>query len=401
MNHRLAYALFGVAFGFCFPVFSILLDILAFKGLPLTLQNIGYVHSVNQLHYVIDTAPLFLGLAFWVAGLKQDRLIDYHHRLQASQAQGMEAVRENERLVKEQNTWLDQQVKQKTGELLEANEELKQIVEELNSTLELVNIQKVELAEKNRSILASINYANRIQQALLPPDSLFRDYFADHFILHLPRDIVSGDFYWAGQVGNRVVVAVVDCTGHGVPAAFMSLIGASLLNQIVIEQGIAQPGEILTQLNNRLFTTLTHNGKLQVPDGMELAICALERQDNGHYKLSCAGAKSDTLLLANGQPMLLRANRKAIGEKPGHLFAQHDLEVPGQSFLYLFSDGFQDQLGGPVGKRFFSKNFHQLLATNHQAPADTQKSKLQTVFGDWRGPVKQLDDVLVMGLQLK
>jgi serine phosphatase RsbU (regulator of sigma subunit) len=401
MNHRLAYALFGVAFGFCFPVFSISLDILVFKVLPLSLHSIGHVHTINQLHYVIDTAPFFLGLAFWVAGLKQDRLVDYHHRLQASQAQGMEAMRENERLVKKQNVQLDLAVRQKTSELLEANEELNQLIEELNSTLELVNAQKAELADKNRNIVASINYANRIQQAVLPPDSFFNDHFASHFILYLPRDIVSGDFYWAGTVGNRTVVAAVDCTGHGIPAAFMSLIGASLLNQIVINKGVDQPAEILAQLNDGLCATLSHNGRLQVPDGMELTICVLEKQPGGGYWLNYAGAKSNMLVLAGGEHTLLRANRKAIGEKLSQTFVQHGLEVPARSFLYLFSDGFQDQLGADTGKRFFSKNFHQLLAANHRAPAEAQKELLQAVFDDWRGPVRQLDDVLVMGLQLK
>jgi serine phosphatase RsbU (regulator of sigma subunit)/tetratricopeptide (TPR) repeat protein len=310
------------------------------------------------------------------------------------------------RMKKQQKTIQAQSLKleAQNKELFAAEEETRQNAEELAAINENLTASQREIASQNSNITSSINYAKRIQQAMLPQREVFNDYFAENFILYMPRDIVSGDFYWADYQNNTMTVVVADCTGHGVPGAFMSLIGSSLLNEIIVEKEIKEPAQILKFLNIGIFKAL-HQGSginaIQVRDGMDLALCVIEKLITTDYLVKFGGAKNGTMIVSEGKMEIIEADRKAIGEKIENEFTQIEKNVPKNSYLYLFSDGFHDQIGEETNKRFMSKNLRSLLLANAEQAAEKQQEILEKTFSVWKGQNKQLDDVLVMGLKLK
>jgi serine phosphatase RsbU (regulator of sigma subunit)/tetratricopeptide (TPR) repeat protein len=309
-------------------------------------------------------------------------------------------MKKQQKIIQAQSLRLENQ----NHELFAAEEESRQNAEELAMINENLTVSQKEIASQNLNITSSINYAKRIQQAMLPKKAIFDDYFAENFILYMPRDIVSGDFYWANDENNLMFVVVADCTGHGVPGAFMSLIGSSLLNQIVVEKEIKEPAQILNSLNVGIFKSLQQSsgiGTTQVRDGMDLALCVIEKMPTADYLVKIAGAKNDTLLVVEGKMEIIEADRKAIGEKIDNKFTQREINIPKNSYLYLFSDGFHDQIGEETNKRFMSKNLRSLLLANYTQPAEKQQEILEATFRAWKGNTRQLDDVLVMGLKLK
>ncbi len=262
---------------------------------------------------------------------------------------------------------------------------------------DLVVFQKNEIVE-------SINYAQRIQSAMLPPETYFSELLHESFIFYKPRDIVSGDFYWIKQVNQYIVLAAADCTGHGVPGAFMSMLGMSYLNEIVLRREIIQANQILNELRKQIKSSLRQHGQLdESKDGIDMALCVLDLKS---MKMQYAGANNPLYLITDmeGRPELkeIKADRMPLGYYQGKekSFVNHDIQIKMGDTFYLFSDGFVDQKGGKAGKKFLSKNFKNLLLEIHDQPMHDQKDILEHTLSDWMGDNPQIDDLLVVGVRV-
>lgn len=261
-----------------------------------------------------------------------------------------------------------------------------------------------ELAEKNRDITSSIEYAKRIQEAILPPLDLIYSKLKNIFILYKPKDIVSGDFYWYGEKNNFKIIAVVDCTGHGVPGAFMSMIGHNLLNQIVAERGVFDPGLILNELHKGVQSALKqgqHQSQTHTNDGMDVCLLALNTETK---ECLYAGAfRSLVIVNSNGDIEKIDGNKYPVGGAQldsERTFTTHVRTLQKNDCLYMFSDGYADQFGGEKGKKFMVKRFHDSLTTIHQYSILEQHKELERQFNFWKGDYAQVDDVLVIGIKI-
>jgi serine phosphatase RsbU (regulator of sigma subunit) len=254
--------------------------------------------------------------------------------------------------------------------------------------------QKEELAQKNKDITDSIRYAKRIQFAILPGTPPFDD----TFVLFKPKDIVSGDFYWFTSLQGREYFAAVDCTGHGVPGAFMSIIGHSSLTKIVREYGILEPGEILTRLNQEIVSTLTKRSDSgDVLDGMDLALACYLPEESA---LEFAGAFNPLYLIRRGEVLETRADKVSIGRSSVHTsirYTNHRVKIEPGDTAYMFSDGYADQFGGELMKKFKNRNLKALLLKINDQPMDRQRQLLDEAIENWKGELAQLDDILVIG----
>ena len=263
-----------------------------------------------------------------------------------------------------------------------------------------VNERTKELAEKNKDITSSIQYAKRIQEAILPAKELIYASLKKSFILYKPKDIVSGDFYWYGEKDELKIIAAVDCTGHGVPGAFMSMIGHNLLNQIVSEKGNYDPGKILVELHKGVQSALKQN-QSDNNDGMDVSIVAINILTN---EIRWAGAfRSLVVVTKSGELEKIEGNKYPIGGSQLNSereFTTHVKQLQESDTMYLFSDGFADQFGGEKGKKFMVKKFHQDLLSIHHLNMDEQKNRLEKYFNDWKGNYEQVDDVLVIGIKV-
>lgn len=286
----------------------------------------------------------------------------------------------------------------RTRKLKEANVVLR---EKQMAALEIAK-QKEELSIKNKSIFDSINYAKRIQEAMMPSEYLFKKLLTDSFIYYKPKDIVSGDFYWIAEKNNKIFVAAADCTGHGVPGAFMSIIGFDLLRNITKEQGIEDPAQILNLLNEGITETFSKNvADKTVKDGMDVALCVIDR-DN--FILEYSGAINPLYLVRNNQIITVRGNRFSIGmadeNSVSEKFESHTVPLKENDVVYIFSDGFADQFGGPFGKKYKFSRFRQLLLTIHSLPMKKQKAFIDENLNNWKGDLEQVDDILVIGIKI-
>jgi len=316
-------------------------------------------------------------------------------------------VRWRSAALKRKNAELERIVKVRTSEVVEKNEELQQRQEEIMSQRDEIEKQR-DKAEKQRDeitlqkkeITDSILYASRIQTAILPPVDYISESFPNYFVLFRPRDIVSGDYYWMYRKANISIFAAVDCTGHGVPGAFMSMLGSAFLDEIVTKQDtIPDAHEILNQLRYHVITSLHQTGaENETKDGMDIALIMY---DSDKHKLRYSGAFNSLYLIRQGELIEYKADRMPIGvsfnqDKP---FTVHELELNEDDCFYIFSDGYIDQFGGKDGKKFKSRNFKNLLMENHQKPMQEQRVILDNKLDDWRGEIEQIDDVLVAGFK--
>jgi serine phosphatase RsbU (regulator of sigma subunit) len=272
---------------------------------------------------------------------------------------------------------LEQKVKERTTEIQDKNEELSQ--------------QKIEITD-------SIHYASRIQSALLPPVEDMDRLLPSYFILNKPRDIVSGDYYWVSHKDNKVVVAVADCTGHGVPGAFMSILGIAFLNEIISKTEVISADKILNELREHLIKSLHQTGrKDETRDGMEMALCVV---DFGTKKLQYSGAFRPLYFIRNQELKEFKGDNMPIGvyddENP---FSNKELHFKEDDIIYMFSDGYVDQIGGPDRKTFRSRKFKQLLINIHHKPLLEQKEILDKEYEEWRHDIEQIDDIMVMGIR--
>ena len=291
----------------------------------------------------------------------------------------------------------------------------------------IIQERTAEITKQKEELTDSIEYASRIQRALLPPDEILDKHDLEHFILFRPRDIVSGDFYWIGTSEGKIFIVAADCTGHGVPGAFMSMLGISFLDEIIIKSGISETNEILDTLKQHVITSLRQTGKSMAEstkDGMDLAMISIDEktkaiQYSGAYNPLYSVRKlndKEKVILKKGEELVLdrgdlhndthiltqvRADQMPIGiSEKNFVFSAKSIQDVKDSTLYLFTDGFVDQFGGPNGKKFMAKNFKKLLLEIQGMSMEKQRDKLNQILIDWMGDISQIDDVLIMGVKL-
>jgi serine phosphatase RsbU (regulator of sigma subunit) len=287
-----------------------------------------------------------------------------------------------------------------THHLKQQNKKLFLDLQEANKTLEKKVIERTRKIEsQRREITESINYASHIQHALLPPKTEMDRLLPDYFILNKPRNVVSGDYYWLAQKGQKVLVAVADCTGHGIPGAFMSIIGITCMKEILNKTLAIRANEFLNQLRAQVIEALHQTGRREeARDGMEIALCVIDPEKR---KLQFSGAFRPLYLIRKGSLMETKGDSMPIGhyEREDESFRNEELYFEAGDMIYMFTDGYVDQLGGPDRKTFKSKRFKQLLMDIHQKPLPEQKQILEQEYEAWRNAGEQIDDILVMGIR--
>jgi len=336
-------------------------------------------------------------------GLAQKMKIDEKDK-KLAQVRVIEQLRENEKLKDKLTRELEQKVRERTSEIMEQKEE--------------IEAQRDEIEAQRNHLTDSISYAERIQVAVLPRREYLDKVMPEYFVLFKPRDIVSGDFYWIREIRDHLVVVVADCTGHGVPGAFMSMLGIALLNEQIGEKQLESPGNILNSLRKKMKETLAQEGRqYEQQDGMDMALAIIDRKGQ---ELKFAGAYNPLYLIRKKQQAgekhleqhlsMSREDRQLFELKGDRQpIAIHSIEDDFKSTrvalqkgdtIYLFSDGFVDQKGGPGMRKFLSKNFKKLLLEIQHLPMARQKSHLEESFESWRDGFEQMDDILVMGIRI-
>jgi serine phosphatase RsbU (regulator of sigma subunit) len=269
-------------------------------------------------------------------------------------------------------------------------------LEESNKQL---NKQKKIIESKNKDITSSIRYAKKIQEAILPSERSIKKYLPNSFVFYRPRDIVSGDFYWFKHSHDVSYIAAVDCTGHGVPGAFMSMIGNTILNKLVPDYH-TQPAQILNSMRKEVITTMEQGEENSQQDGMDIAFCAINHRTR---VLEYAGAFNPLCLFRDGELIETRADRMPIGSYFGKIdkeYTNHSMELKAGDSFYIYSDGFQDQIGGKGDRKYSSKNFKKFLQTIHEQDPESQLMHIENEINEWKGKEEQLDDMLIIGVKV-
>jgi len=290
-----------------------------------------------------------------------------------------DGLSENERL-------LEHKVVERTEQVVKQKEEIQEKTKELETLF--------------KQVTDSIHYAKRIQEAILPPLSLVKSILPESFILYKPKDIVSGDFYWIDKKNDWCYFAAVDCTGHGVPGAFMSIVGYNLLKDILNNSNAITPATIMDKMNDGVANTL-HSGSSdnQTKDGMDMTLCALNYKT---LELQFAGAFNPLYIVRNNELLQFKADKFPIGMFIGEKqhFTNNSIQLQNGDHVYIFSDGYADQFGGSKGKKFMAGNFRELLKEMSKLPIENQSINLNQTIEEWRGNLEQVDDILVIGIKI-
>ncbi len=285
----------------------------------------------------------------------------------------------------EENRLLERKVKERTFEILCQKKE--------------IELQRDLIESNNLNIISSITYARHIQNAVLPSQLIINKLLPENFILSKPKDIVSGDFYWVTEKRNKVVFTVADCTGHGVPGAFMSLMGITLLREIVNIGGITRSDDIVMILREKLILALQQSQtRIDTPDGMDLSLCVLDKDNK---KIYFTGAKNDLVYFRDGILNVVKANNISVSAmtQDSGIFTMNEIEYKDDDIFYLFSDGYKDQFGGEFNKKFLRNQFYNLLTSIHTLEMEKQKEILEKTLIDWMKDNLQTDDITVMGIR--
>ncbi len=287
-------------------------------------------------------------------------------------------------------------------DLKSKNAEIKSQKEELQSQRDLLNATHEQLKVRNKDVTDSIHYAQKIQQALLNSSFQMDAVGIDHFTFYKPRDIVSGDFYWSNTVGDDLIIAIGDCTGHGVPGAFMSCLGISLLNEIVFGRVILEPHTVLEELRNSVIQLIAtdRNADLQIGDGMDMAIMKINLKSN---KLSFSGAMNGIVIISGGELIEVKGDKSPIGQHiiPNHRFTLLEKQLSPGDLIYATTDGYKDQFGGPKGKKLGKRKLHEKLQEISSLSIPVQKAEIIAFYKNWRKYEEQVDDVCLFGMQIK
>jgi serine phosphatase RsbU (regulator of sigma subunit) len=256
------------------------------------------------------------------------------------------------------------------------------------------------IEEKNKSITDSINYAKRLQNAILPSSEIIAEILPEHFVLYQPKDIVSGDWYWVSHHDSKFMVAAVDCTGHGVPGALLSIVGHNAISQTVNELGITQPDKVLYSMNSIIKKILHQDKGSDIRDGMDMALCTFDKSTN---TLEYCGANNPLYIISDGKLQIVKASKLTVGslqedikEKP----VNNVIQLKKGDCFYIFSDGYADQFGGKDNKKFKTSRMQELLISLNPRPMPEQKKLIFDSFTKWKGDYEQVDDVLVMGMRV-
>lgn len=296
-------------------------------------------------------------------------------------------------------------IKHKAQKELEfANKLLQSTNKELKSNNQTIELQKQTIEYKNREITDSIKYAFNIQSALIPKEEEFANYFKEAFVLFKPKDIISGDFYWITEVDNKIIYATGDCTGHGVPGGFMSMLGISLLNEVVNEHELTDPALILSRLRKKVIKALRQKGLHgEHQDGMDMILCVL---DKSNKELVYAAANRPLYILSKNNNAYTLKEHKGDSQPVGIYgkelkpFKQYTIALNEDDILYTFSDGYADQFGGPNGKKFKYKQMQELFLAIAHLPLQEQKSIIDATFYNWKQNIEQVDDICVVGVKV-
>lgn len=352
-----------------FSVFLPGLVIQILKNLGVLEQNLFTEYSF-QFGIVLEQAILSLALGDRINVIKDEK--------EAAQAEAIEALKENEKLIAEQNRVLEYKVAERT--------------EELKATLELVE-------QKNEDIIESIRYAKRIQTAILPDSAYIRQHLPSSFVFYRPKDIVSGDFYWFAHREGRTLLAAVDCTGHGVPGAFMSVIGYNLLNRIVLEERIHDPGTILTRLDQGVRMALKQDGSSKSQDGMDLVLCVI---DHSAGTVHTSAAQRPVLILRGEELIEVKGDKYPIGGSfyDDKQFTTQQLDLQPGDRIYLTTDGYADQFGGDRGRKMGTRQFKDKLVELRSVPLVDQAPSFEQFYDEWKGNYEQIDDVTLIGFSI-
>ncbi len=290
-----------------------------------------------------------------------------------------DGLSENERV-------LEQKVVERTEQVVKQKEEIEEKTKELETLF--------------KQVTDSIHYAKRIQEAILPPLNYVKTLLPESFILYKPKDIVSGDFYWLDKKGDWTYFAAVDCTGHGVPGAFMSIVGHNLLKDILNNTDLTEPAQIMDKMNDGVANTL-HAGssEKQTKDGMDMTLCALNHKT---LELQFSAAFNPLYIVRNNELIQYKADKFPIGMFVGEKqnFTHNSIQLQKGDHIYIFSDGYADQFGGPKGKKFMAGNFRTLLSDMSKLPIEKQRVNLNQTIEEWRGNLEQVDDILIIGVRV-
>jgi len=301
-------------------------------------------------------------------------------------------------LIKEKRI-LEHKVKLRTKEIEDQKVEIEAQRDEISGQKKFVENQRDQIAFQNKEITDSILYAKRIQQAVLPGKITLEKTLPEHFIMFKPRDIVSGDFYWVEKNEERIIVCAADCTGHGVPGAFMSLLGLTFLNEIVNHDGILKASRILDRLRVNIIRSMSHKDEAdQARDGMDVALVVIDPQLD---ILEYAGAFNPLVIMRRGELIEYKADKMPIGKYVGEegTFTNHKIQLEHGDMIYLYSDGFPDQFGGEKGSKYKARPFKRLLTRISEEPVSSQLNLLEMELKSWMGQEDQVDDILVMGIR--
>jgi len=259
----------------------------------------------------------------------------------------------------------------------------------------IIERQKIEVEEKNKEVTDSIHYAKRIQQALLAHDDFLEQNLPEHFVIYKPKDIVSGDFYWAARENGCFYLALCDCTGHGVPGAFMSLLNISFLNEAIMEKKLREPNHILNHVRNRLIESISSDG---AKDGMDCCLMVFNHEKN---ELLYSSAQNKSVLVRNGELVELKYDKMPVGlGENKNDFTLHTIQLQKGDVFYFYTDGFADQFGGPKGKKYKYKQLNEQFMLNYLKPMKDQKHNLEDEFDRWKGNLEQVDDVCIIGIRI-
>jgi len=270
---------------------------------------------------------------------------------------------------------------------------------EANQAAESAEKRMLRLELRDKDMTDSLIYAQRIQEALIPSEDYFRDYFRDSFIFFRPKDIVSGDFYWIGEKGDKIFVVAADCTGHGVPGALMSVIGLDIIDKTINEENIEKPSRILAILNKGLEKTFSREKNIGtiIRDGMDIGLCVIDRKKK---RFEYAGAFFPLYLVRDDMLIEVKGDKYIIGMNPeGIEYTNHEVELKEDDIIYIFSDGYVDQFGGQENKKFMYRRFRYLLLKIHSLPFEDQKSILEENITTWMSGNSQVDDIMVIGFK--
>jgi serine phosphatase RsbU (regulator of sigma subunit) len=271
----------------------------------------------------------------------------------------------------------------------------------LSDKNKIIEEKSLLVEEQHKDITDSIKYAQRIQQAILPPDKLWNNILPQSFVFYQPKDILSGDFYWIEETTEHIFIAAADCTGHGVPGALMSIVNYNLLNRAVLEHGLTNAGAILDSVNKYLTLSLHQTyQESAVRDGMDVSLCVINKKTK---KMDFAGAFNSIYLIRNNAIQEFIPDKQPVGafiEDNIKLFTSQSFQLLENDVVYMFTDGYADQFGGPKGKKYKYKQLQHLLLSSYTKPFDEQNQIFKSAINDWKGSLEQVDDILLLGYKI-